>query len=63
MNLQAKVLGSPASFAAGFRPALAGATGLSLLGAATALAVRDRRSAPGATILGPSAVATVPAPI
>jgi len=56
-------LGSPASFAAGFRPALAGATGLSLLGAATALAVRDRRSAPGAAILGPSAVATVPAPI
>ncbi|MGH2517566.1 MAG: MFS transporter, partial [Ktedonobacterales bacterium] len=36
-------LGTPASFDAGFRPALAVAASLSLLGALTALAVRDRR--------------------
>jgi len=36
-------LGSPASFSAGFRPALLAAAALSLLGAATAVAVRSRR--------------------
>jgi EmrB/QacA subfamily drug resistance transporter len=36
-------LGSPASFDAGFRPALAVAAGFSVLGAATALAVAGRR--------------------
>ena len=38
-------LGTPAGFDAGFRPALAVAAALSLLGAATALAVRGRRRA------------------
>jgi EmrB/QacA subfamily drug resistance transporter len=38
-------LGTPASFSAGFRPALAVVAGLSVLGAATALAVRGRRVA------------------
>ncbi|HET8672693.1 MAG TPA: DHA2 family efflux MFS transporter permease subunit [Thermoleophilaceae bacterium] len=37
-------LGSPAGFVAGFRPALAAAAALSLLGACTALLVRGRRS-------------------
>jgi EmrB/QacA subfamily drug resistance transporter len=36
-------LGDPAGFVAGFRPALAGAAALSLLGAATAAAVAGRR--------------------
>jgi predicted phage tail protein len=36
-------LGSPAAVAAGFRPALAVSAGLSVLGAATALAVTRRR--------------------
>jgi EmrB/QacA subfamily drug resistance transporter len=38
-------LGTPASFSAGFRPALAVVAGLSVLGGATALAVRGRRVA------------------
>ncbi len=39
-------LGTPATFTAGFRPALALVAGLSLLGAATALAVGSRRRQP-----------------
>jgi len=56
-------LGTPTSFAAGFQPALIGAAGLSLLGAATALAVRNRRPAHAATLVAPSEAATVPAPV
>jgi hypothetical protein len=36
-------LGSPETVIAGFRPALAAAAGLSLVGSLTALGVRDRR--------------------
>ncbi|MGH3420196.1 MAG: DHA2 family efflux MFS transporter permease subunit [Streptosporangiaceae bacterium] len=39
-------LGSPAAVVAGFRPALALAAGFSLLGAASAMAIRSHRSAP-----------------
>jgi hypothetical protein len=38
-------LGTPASFTAGFRPALAAVAGLSLLGAVSALAVAGRQRA------------------
>lgn len=41
-------LGTAASFSAGFRPALAVAAGLSVLGALSALAVRSRRRLPAA---------------
>jgi len=41
-------LGTPDQVAAGFRPALAVSAGLSVLGAATALAVTRRRPAPAA---------------
>jgi hypothetical protein len=44
-------LATPAGVTAGFRPALAVSAGLSLLGAASALAVRRPRQAPAATRL------------
>jgi MFS family permease len=50
-------LGSPASFAAGFRPALVVAAGLSLLGAATAMLVAARRHAVPAMAVEPAAAA------
>ena len=51
-------LGSAAGFDAGFRPALAAAAGMSLLGACAALLVRSRR---GAARLLPADVAPAPA--
>jgi hypothetical protein len=45
-------IGTPTSFAAGFRPALEVVAGLSLIGAVTALAAGSRRR--GATIAAPS---------
>jgi EmrB/QacA subfamily drug resistance transporter len=58
-------LGTPASFDAGFRPALAVAAGLSLLGAISALAVAGRRASVGSPAPAESAapaLAAEPAP-
>jgi EmrB/QacA subfamily drug resistance transporter len=52
-------LGTPASFTAGFRPALAVAAGFSLLGVVSALAVGDRRRAPAAAQPEPAVAATL----
>jgi hypothetical protein len=46
-------LGTPDQVAAGFRPALAVSAALSLIGAATALAVTRRRRAPAQPAAGP----------
>ncbi len=48
-------LGTPASFTAGLRPAMAVVAGLSFLGAVTALAVRGRRRLPAASSEAPLA--------
>jgi hypothetical protein len=65
-------LGSPASFAAGFRPALVVVAGLSFLGALSALAVSQRRTTvatpaaaldtPVGTPVGTPVAATIPEP-
>lgn len=52
-------LGTPASFTAGFRPALAVAAGFSLLGVISALAVAGRRRAAAAAQPQPAAAATL----
>ncbi|HKF75086.1 MAG TPA: DHA2 family efflux MFS transporter permease subunit [Candidatus Dormibacteraeota bacterium] len=50
-------LGAPASFDAGFKPAMAVAAGLSLLGAASALAVTSRRRRAPAVVQAETSVA------
>jgi hypothetical protein len=52
-------LGTPASFTAGFRPALAVAAGFSLLGVISALAVAGRRRVPAAAQPQPAAATTL----
>jgi MFS family permease len=62
-------LGSPTSFAAGFRPALIVVAGLSFLGALSALAVSQRRAAAAATAaavdtpVGTPVAAAIPEPM
>ncbi len=53
-------LGTAASFNAGFRPALAIAAGLSVLGALSDLAVRSRRGLPAGAAQPEPAVAVIP---
>ena len=48
-------IGTPATFAGGFRPALAVAAGLSLLGAVTALGVRSRKASVPARVMAEAA--------
>jgi MFS family permease len=51
-------LGSPAAVISGFRPALAAAAGLSVVGALTALGVGGRRKSPSASLQQAPALAT-----
>ncbi|HEX4658740.1 MAG TPA: DHA2 family efflux MFS transporter permease subunit [Streptosporangiaceae bacterium] len=51
-------LGSPAAVISGFRPALAAAAGLSVVGALTALGVGGRRKSPSASLQQAPAMAT-----
>ena len=54
-------IGSPESFATGFRPALVVVAGLSALGGVSALAVNERRRRAGAELPEPEAAVAVPA--
>jgi hypothetical protein len=53
-------LGTAASFTAGYRPAMLGAAGLSLLGAVAAVAISGRRA--GSRVIPADATAETPGP-
>jgi hypothetical protein len=53
-------LGTAASFTAGYRPAMLGAAGLSLLGAVAAVAISGRRA--GRSVIPADATAEIPGP-